>query len=212
MEERQVIGFPAYVVREDGVVARSRDGKVIQPQSRDGYMRVQLHLSGKRYWRTVHAIVLEAFVGPRPSVIHHGAHGDGNRTNNAVRNLTWKLPVENEQDKRLHGTAPSGFPERRLDKKDVQNIRRRLRRGGASNSYSRIATAYGLHRHSVSRIARGLRWNRKRKRRLPKPKTREKSDLTPLPNHRLITLPSTVAPDRNLLAMALETGIAGDEP
>ena len=100
--------FPGYSISSLGQVRhQSRD---LKPQPRGGYLRVRLVApDGKRVWRPVHTLVLEAFVGPRPSPKHHGAHTpDNDRSRNSVDNLAWKLPSENEADKRACGTAPRG--------------------------------------------------------------------------------------------------------
>jgi hypothetical protein len=55
----------------------------------------------------VHHLVLEAFVGPRPAG-HEAAHGDGDKTNNALANLRWATPKENAADRYRHGTVLFG--------------------------------------------------------------------------------------------------------
>lgn len=53
--------------------------------------------------RTVHSLVLEAFIGPRPSGME-ACHGDGDATNNRLENLRWDTHLENIRDKFRHGT------------------------------------------------------------------------------------------------------------
>lgn len=152
--ERDLPRFPGYRIRDDGTVI-GRRGRALRPQPRSGYLRVPLFgACGLRHFRPIHILVLEAFVGPRPSARHHGAHLDGDKRNNHVLNLDWKLPPENEADKKLHGTAPRGGPRRPTPKRRVRTILR-LVKGG--QSFTTIAARFGLHRHSVSRIVRGLR-------------------------------------------------------
>ena len=80
----------------------------------DRYRRVNLYRprggsvpNGNKYvTRLVHALVLEAFVGPRPG----GAvarHLDGNRLNNEASNLAWGSPAENNADSERHGRVTS---------------------------------------------------------------------------------------------------------
>ena len=67
-----------------------------------GYSRVSLQLaSGDEKKFFVHALVLHAFVGPRPEglVIRHL---DGNPQNNNLSNLRYGTQAENEGDKRSH--------------------------------------------------------------------------------------------------------------
>lgn len=69
-----------------------------------GYRYVHLRRDAQGCKRFVHALVLEAFVGPRPAPGMHGCHNDGNPLNNHVANLRWDTPKGNVADKRIHGT------------------------------------------------------------------------------------------------------------
>ncbi|TAM07260.1 MAG: hypothetical protein EPN70_03550 [Paraburkholderia sp.] len=55
-----------------------------------GYPAVNLSNGKITKMRTVHVMVLEAFVGPRPSQAHDGFHEDGNPLNARLDNLQWK--------------------------------------------------------------------------------------------------------------------------
>ncbi len=173
---RTVAGFSRYVVSNDGQVASRHAYRKDRPEelastltafvplrilavrtNHGGYVEVKLFADdGRRVWRKVHNLVLEAFVGPRPSPRHHGAHApDRDKTNNRVSNLRWATPEENEADKARHGTKTGGqlgacdtHPNR------VRWIRIRHERG---ESIEAIARVYLMHRSSVSRIVRGLR-------------------------------------------------------
>ena len=126
------------------------------PQWRGSYLRVRLRRPDGRYaWRPVHALVLEAFVGPRPSARHHGAHfPDRDSANNRASNLRWALPEENEADKRAHGTHPRGGRRLATDDATVAAIRASARAG---ESFTAIGLRHGLHRTSVARIVAGKR-------------------------------------------------------
>jgi hypothetical protein len=140
---------PAFLVNPLGVVRHGfREPK--QTPNHKGYLKVRIG-PVKRF---VHCLVLEAFVGPRPSRRHHGAHLDGDKTNNCLSNLEWKLPEDNEADKRKHGTHAGGGRVWRPNRERVARIRARAQGG---ESYASIAKSEGLHPHSVSRIVRGLR-------------------------------------------------------
>lgn len=83
-----------------------RRGKVLRLKRRsEGYLYVRLYRGGKSKSRSVHHLVLEAFVGPRPEG-SETRHLDGDPTNNRVSNLAWGTPKENAQDKKRHGTEP----------------------------------------------------------------------------------------------------------
>jgi hypothetical protein len=146
---RRIPGFDGYIVSDRGVIYGPR-GHALRPSRSDsGYLRVTAR--GRRLF--VARAVLLAFVGPPPSHRHEAAHADGNKDNNALWNLSWKTRRQNEADKRRHGTAPRGFTGHR-DASHVRKVRNLLARG---LSYAHVAKRVGLHRHSVSRIARGLR-------------------------------------------------------
>ena len=154
MEWRPLPGFPGYEVSDRGVVRNVRTGCVRKPQPSDsGYLRVRIRSAGRCKSILIHLAVLRAFVGEAPTPRHDGAHLDGVQTNNALGNLAWKLPEDNEADKRRSGTAPRGFSgHKRSD--HVAPVRELLVAGW---SFARISRHVRIHRSSVSRIARGLR-------------------------------------------------------
>ena len=94
------------VTYSDGRVRRHK-GKILSaPLSRDGYPAVNLHTQGRLKKRTVHSLVAEAFVGPRPEGMEV-CHNDGSKTNNHVDNLRYGTRSENMLDRVRHGTNPS---------------------------------------------------------------------------------------------------------
>jgi hypothetical protein len=125
----------------------------------NGYQGVTLS-DGNGYYRTeaVHVLVLETFVGDRPSVTHDGAHTDGDRSNNALENLSWKTKSENERDKVRHGTHARGERDAnaRLTETDVLAIRRRHAAGESGRD---LATAFGVTATQISRIVLRQSWN-----------------------------------------------------
>lgn len=156
---RHIDGFPNYLVYFRGQVVRGEQWRstvlvksTIKPDNRNGYLRVQLRDStGKLRWRPIHTLVLEAFIGPRPTPKHHGAHSDGNSHNNAFDNLQWKLPVHNEADKKLHGTAPRGGHKPPTHPARLRAIRKRV---AAGESFTAVAKRFRMHRSSVAKIAK----------------------------------------------------------
>lgn len=67
-----------------------------------GYLTVCL-MGPRKAVRSVHVLVLEAFVGPRPEGLD-ACHGDGDPTNNTLANLRWASRSENVMDMVRHGT------------------------------------------------------------------------------------------------------------
>jgi hypothetical protein len=108
------IGWQVTVAHRWGKTSiRTNKPRPIRPNSNgSGYLTVMLRVEGcsKRFY--VHRAVLEAFVGPPPSGRHQAAHWDGVRSNNALANLRWALPVENAADRVRHGTHLTNRPKR----------------------------------------------------------------------------------------------------
>lgn len=115
-EWRPIAGSPGYEVSSHGRV-RSVDrevqcgvannsrrmfrGRILQPSALPkGYLMVGMGRARRTY---VHALVAAAFIGPRPEGMEI-AHNDGNPQNNAVENLRYATPSDNNRDKRSHGT------------------------------------------------------------------------------------------------------------
>lgn len=86
-------------VRKDGRRHRWSGRILATPLDDKGYPQVNI---GRRA-RRVHTLVLEAFVGLRPSELDC-CHGDGDPTNNSLTNLRWDTPTANAQDAIRHGT------------------------------------------------------------------------------------------------------------
>lgn len=85
-----------YIVDEDGNVYSIRKKKYIAHKiDKDGYHQVGLYRpEDKQKWFRVHALVLLAFVGPRPEGCHID-HIDCNIDNNNIHNLRYVTPKEN---------------------------------------------------------------------------------------------------------------------
>lgn len=166
---RDVSGFPGYRVGDDGSIwsRHRRNGAGLGEQWRqltprrgaNGYLKVNLRMSGLDHARYVHRLVLEAFVGEAPDGAQ-ACHGDGDRTNNALDNLRWDTRASNEADKYLHGTARGtlgqGNGAAKLSEADVREIRD-LCRGGALQW--EVAILFGVSRSLVSMIMSGQLWS-----------------------------------------------------
>lgn len=110
---RPVPGYHgAYEVSDQG---RVRSWKVYRgkpgPRILKGVPKVEGHLNvglvdaeGRVRFRMIHALVLEAFVGPRPEWAEESRHLDGDPANNALANLRYGTRSENQLDSVRHGT------------------------------------------------------------------------------------------------------------
>lgn len=71
------------------------------------FLFVTLCMNNKKYSKTIHRMVLEAFIGPCPSNME-GCHNDGSPLNNRLENLRWDTKRNNHLDRNKHGTM-GGF-------------------------------------------------------------------------------------------------------
>lgn len=104
-----------------------------------------------------HRVVCELAHGPAPTPRHQAAHSCGQPSCVNPHHLSWKTQSENEQDKRIHGTAQIG--ERngtsKLTDEQVREIVR-LRVGGATQP--QLARQFGVTQPTISDIVNGKRW------------------------------------------------------
>lgn len=139
-------------------------GRVLALRSNgQGYRVVALALGGRRRFRHAgaHALVAEAFLGPRPTAAHLVAHYDGNPANNAVENLRWATPVENAQDRDRHGRTARLKGHLHGCAKLSEDAVRQLRRLKASGSVSvdHLAQRFGVSRWTVFDALSGRTWS-----------------------------------------------------
>jgi len=86
---RTVVGFPAYEVSNTGLVRTKLEHARLNSVRNQGGYRVRLVRAGKIHDKRVNVIVLEAFVGPRPSSKYKCVYVDGKKQNNSADNLLW---------------------------------------------------------------------------------------------------------------------------
>lgn len=107
---KAVVGYEGlYEVSNIGRVKSLRTDKVLSPwKNKDGAtdrLYVSLYKNRIRMHRTVHSLLMEAFVGPRPEG-HNVLHKDGNASNNVLHNLRYGTQSENIYDAVVHNTHP----------------------------------------------------------------------------------------------------------
>lgn len=84
-----------------------RTGKLLSPATNPGgYSILTLSKHGQHRGVQVHVLVLEAFVGPRPSAEMDACHGNGDPSDNRLENLRWDTKSANALDTVRHGTHP----------------------------------------------------------------------------------------------------------
>lgn len=94
-----------------GLPVRGQVLKATPTGHRCPHLGVTLYRSGVRRHHRVHHLVLEAFIGPRPSGLQ-GLHWDDVPTNNRLENLRWATAAENMRDKVRNGRDPQANRER----------------------------------------------------------------------------------------------------
>jgi hypothetical protein len=121
-EWRPVVGFEGfYEVSNYGSVrgvdrmipsnkpglTRLHKGRILKPSTDDrgGYLFVVLVGGGAKRIARIHALVLEAFVGPKPEGMQARHYPDPNKLNNRADNLIWGTPKENAEDREEHGST-----------------------------------------------------------------------------------------------------------
>jgi hypothetical protein len=125
-------------------------GRVLKPwKNGKGYLTVFLHSDCFKQRKTVHQLVADAFIGPRPSgkgnQILHGPKG---KLDNSISNLRYGSQAENEADKIICGTSNRGCRNRtaRLQECEVRQIRDRALAG---ESCVFIAQEYGVSKSTI---------------------------------------------------------------
>lgn len=142
---------------KETVLIYDGDDCLFWPYSGNGKGYGKITFEGKRQY--VHRIVCERTNGPQPSPRHEAAHSCGNGHLGCVnaKHLSWKTHTGNESDKRVHGTTPRG--ERQWNSKLTESDVREIRRLTGSDTQENIAKKFGVSRHTISLIMRGMRWS-----------------------------------------------------
>jgi hypothetical protein len=81
-----------------GRVKSLRDGRIMKGGNTNGYKAVSLRRYGLQENKTVHRLVLEAFVGPCPEGMQTRHYPDPDKTNNKLSNLSWSTQSRNIRD------------------------------------------------------------------------------------------------------------------
>ena len=143
-------------------------GRILKPWlfTKKKYWQVSL---GSKIRRSVHALVLEAFVGPCPEGMEC-RHLNGNGRDNRLSNLKWGTPKENYQDKVRHGTdrylKGEECPYSKLSSEMVLSIRKLYKEGkekygrrhGNPHTQAKLAKMFNLHQVTVSEIVTRKIW------------------------------------------------------
>jgi hypothetical protein len=158
-EWRFVPGYEPYQASSLGRIRRA-DRILRGWPDRDGYWRINTSINCRRKTVAVHTLVLLAFVGPRPSLEHTGAHGPAGISDNSVANLSWKTMAGQHEDQVRDGTDPKGerHPQAVLTDDQVRMIRRRYRSHSRRDGAKAIAAEIGVGYDCIWRVIAGNTW------------------------------------------------------
>ncbi len=146
-----------YLVYDVGLVwSVKRKMYLIGGKDRYGYYRFTLSTKGKPVYKTLHQMVLETFVGDKPTG-KVARHLDGDKLNNWIGNLEWGTVQDNHKDmKKHHKEGKTNIPNSGFSEEDVRKIRQ-LRKDGLYNRT--IASMYGVDVSTISRLTSGKTWD-----------------------------------------------------
>lgn len=155
--------------RHGNPFVRKLKGRVLVPvyQPGTGYYDITVdsgrYVNGKRVprRRSVASMVLEAFVGPRPSPRHLARHLNDLKWDNRLDNLAWGLPKQNAEDKVRNGNAyrPQGelHHHAKLTDDQVRQLRAVYKRYG--KEHVALAKEFGINPRTAHGICTGKGWS-----------------------------------------------------
>lgn len=170
MRTKPILGFPAYRIREDGILEtrwewgphypgmtkQNKWKRLSLKVNEKGYIPVSLRdVGGKRRRTHIHRLIVETFISPPPFENSCVRHIDGNSLNNSLSNLIWGTYLENENDKKRHGTHKKRISNAKLNKELMTKIDEMRAKG---STQLEIAKAVGVSRPTISRYLSGKTW------------------------------------------------------
>ena len=126
-------------------------------RDRDGIVRCKLNDGTKSYFKGVHRLVAEAFIGPIPNGMQIN-HKNGIKDDNRPTNLEIVTPKENVwHGIEVLGRSRSGQanPAAKINEADVVEIREAIKN---KVSPAQLAKSFGITREMVRNIATGRAW------------------------------------------------------
>lgn len=140
-----------YEVSNTGLVWTRHRNAVLSPGwQTGGYFFVGLRRDGRSHNRKVHALVAEAFIGPRPCGLDVN-HIDGDKRNNRVENLEYVTRQENVRHAFELGLRLRG----KLSMQAANDIRADYASGATQAS---LAKRYGVSTPTISSVVHNKTW------------------------------------------------------
>lgn len=124
-----------------------------------GYRISKFYKDGVRFYKTLHSVVAEAFLGKRKDG-YCVNHKDGNKKNNCIENLEYITVHENNVHAKENGLLRPNYGEKsgtaKLKNKDIYDIRNKYK--NKENTQKELAEMYGVAVPCISRIVNRKRW------------------------------------------------------
>jgi hypothetical protein len=167
---KDIDGFPGYCVGDDGSVWSRRSGNSRGPRlderwhrliaqanpARNNYLHVQLCRNGKASTKKVHALVLNAFVGPPAPGMEACHDPDPDPSNNKLSNLRWDTRKANAEDCTKHGRQLVGSSQNNAKLDEAKALEIRAMKG--IESQQKTAKRHGVSQSTISRVQSGDNW------------------------------------------------------
>lgn len=159
---KSIPGYEAYEVSNLGHVLRVAGGRGTRPmkainptKDSGGRMVFNVRGNGKTRQMKLHRAVMLAFCGECPDG-YEVAHKDGDTEHNALSNLIYATPTENNRHKALHGTQPMGTQvyNAKLTDSDVIEIRE----AWPAESYAKLGKRFGVHFMTIAQVVQRRTW------------------------------------------------------
>lgn len=160
---KPIPGFPGYFATKTGEIYSTQKWRGVREcrklklhKDDDGHFVVSIYRNRRPYWRYVHRLILETFVGPRPEGMCC-CHGPNGNLDNSLANLEWGTRSKNNgEDRSRDGTDNRGekHGKAKLTAKDIPVIRMMYPR----YKLAVIAKIFGIDKSSAGYIVRRKRW------------------------------------------------------
>lgn len=126
-------------------------GRLLRPSksNKRGSLSVHVSVNNKKSVLAVHRAVLLAFVGS-PKDGYESCHNNGIASDNRLKNLRWDTHLNNNRDRKLHGTYPKGLDHPMV--KFTPSIVEKIRNGELGQKESGVSVTH------YYRIKRGDSW------------------------------------------------------
>lgn len=138
-------------------VWRSKPRQISTRANCQGYCHIGFTgTNGKRIYKRVHVLVLEAFRGFPPKGMV-GRHLDGDKSNCRLGNLAWGTPQENTDDAKRHGAIARGvrLPTAKLTD---DKVREAIRLTELGHTNVEIGKRFHVHPSLICRVVNRKRW------------------------------------------------------